>query len=989
MSAPKNAKPPADEDIEIEIDEDYSDVEIEEDDEDGKKGDVKNQPLPPRPATPHAPDIPAAIPRPATPLVIHNATAPTSSLASAEVPSSSASVASSQLSASSLPQPLPSASSSSSSAISRDLTPASATQTSDSPLLSSAASAATVSQLRDSHAGSLSAVHLFTSPLQLGTSSSTTSSSFSLTATSDRQQRTAAQLEQLVDALNADNARLLLQIKQRDAHIEQMALQHNRDKKRLRDECEQVKHELAIVQSSKRTALESEGEAGREMARMREEWEKEKLAWKDRENQLLYELNHLSATPPAVPPPSTSPPLRLAISPRPAPLDDRSASIAELQQLIRDRESQLHQQADKLAWYAENQQLLSDSQTALDAAQARLKQLERQVHTASPTKGRGGFGTTATTAEARSLPADTKRIKQLEKEVQQLRRRLATPAVAAGADREDAAVAGLIEAVKGGEEGEVVRELRGRVKELEEETEAREEEWERRLRAMRQEQDKIRAAFEKKVRVLQEGVKGRLAQLKGKKRFSAVSTAGGEVGAESGVDEVVKSMEARMEEMRERYDKRIEEMQSAAKQLQRQQQSKQRLSPASPPRSSSVGSTASRTPLRSAMRSSARPPRSASTSRLPSPARSQSAAPHTATATSAPSVPDISQPSSPRARSATTASTSSPQQTYHPLHSHSVWSVAAAPVDSSDLDAHFQQLHTLLQSSHRSDLTALATHYTQLLTTLQHHTRAQLDTMQQRLSTTEAERQRLADAVTQLQADVWKREREAEEKGWEVERWRERPGVKEYVLLERQVREMEARMERREKEYREEAAMAELRSEEERVRLVDRFEGIVKRKNDQIRSFEHEMEQLIDLLHKTQQQLQQHNRRTTAAAGREATAADVLREREEREEREAISGNVDAGGAGVGVVNYVALLDRLEQQQSAVYQQLTASTKGKENRGRVSLTAKSAAGKPILSGAGGAVPVAQSDKTAFRRASVGAGIKRAPFAPQPVVRRAQ
>ena len=779
-----------DEDIEIEIDEDYSDVEIEEEEE-KKKVEEKSQPVGLRPATPHAPPPDAAptVTKPPTPRTTHNATAPPSSLAALDAPSVSPSTASSQPTTSSLPHPLPSAaasSSSSSTAASRELLPASATRTSDSPLSSTAASGPAASQLYDSRAGDMSAVHHFSSPLQLGSGSSTSSSSLSLSSTADRQQqqRTAAQLEQLVEALNADNARLLLQIKQRDAHIEQMTQQHSRDKKRLRDECEQVKHELAIAQSSKRTAMEGEGE-GKEMAKMREEWEKERMAWKDRENQLLYELNRLSANPSAVPQPlPSSPSLRPAVSPRPAPLDDRSASIAELQQLLLDRESQLQQQADKLVWYAENQQLLSDSQAALDQAQARIKQLERQVHTTSPTKGRMGSAT-STAAEPRSLPADVKHIKQLEKEVQQLRRRLATPAVPG--DREDAAMAGMIEAVKGGEEGEVVRELRSRVKELEEEMKAREEEWERRLRVMRQEQDKIRAGFEKKVRVLQEGVKGRLAQLKGKKRPSVVGTSGGEaVAVVGGVDEVVKAMEARVEEIRERYEKRIEEMQSAAEQLQKPQHSKQHLPPASPPPPSSAGSTASRTPLRSTIRSSLRPPRSASTSRLHSPGRSQPPAQHT-TATAAASG-DASQPSSPRARSAATAPAGRAHQTHQPLHSHVQPFNAAGSMDSTELDGHFQQLHSLLQSSHRSDLTALASHYTQLLTTLQQHTRAQLDGMQQRLTATESERQRLADAVAQLQADVWKREREAEERGWEAERWRARPGVKEYVLLERQVR---------------------------------------------------------------------------------------------------------------------------------------------------------------------------------------------------------
>ena len=49
--------------------------------------------------------------------------------------------------------------------------------------------------------------------------------------------------------------------------------------------------------------------------------------------------------------------------------------------MLRERESQLHQQSDKLAWYAENQQLLSDSQATLDQAHARIKQLVPEYKT--------------------------------------------------------------------------------------------------------------------------------------------------------------------------------------------------------------------------------------------------------------------------------------------------------------------------------------------------------------------------------------------------------------------------------------------------------------------------------------------------------------------------------------------------------------------------------------------------------------------------------
>ena len=983
MSAPKVPSP--DEDVEIEIDEEYSDVEIEEEKETADQKEDKKIALPAaRPATPHLVDATPAPARPATPYIAHNATAPTSSLSSLDVASVPSTASSLQPSASSLPHPLPSASSSPRTA---EPKPASATLTSDSPLSSTAASAPTASQLHDSHAGNLSAVHRFSAPLQLG-HDSTSNSALSLSSTAERQQqRTVAQLEQLVEALNADNARLLLQIKQRDAQIEQNTQQHARDKKRLRDECEQVRHELDLAQANKRTALEGDGEAGREMARMREEWEQERVAWRDRENQLLYELNRLSANPSATA-------LLPARSPRAAQQDDRGAYIDELQQLLRERESQLQQQSDKLAWYAENQQLLSDSQAALDQAHQRIKQLERQAHSVSPTKGRSSAHAATGATEGRSLPADVKRIRQLEKEVQQLQRRLSTPA-ASGVDRDDAAMAGLLVAAKGGEEGEVARELRSRVAELEAEVKAREEEWERRLRAMRQEQDKIRAGFEKKVRVLQEGVKGRLAQLKGKRGLGSVAASSGEAaGATGGVDEVVKAMEARMQAMREQYERRIEEMQAVAEQSHEQPH----RSPASPPRPSSVGSTASRTPLRSALRSAARPQRSASTSRLHSPTTRTrpTVTQQINTAASAHDAGGTSQPVSPRAaQSAAAASVTRAHHAPHHGHAPSLPSSASASNDgAADLDAHFQQLHTLLHSSHRSDLTALASHYTQLLTTLQQHTRAQLDAMQQRLAATEADRQRLADAVGALQADVWRSEREAEERGWEVERYKERPGVREYALLERQVREMEARMERREREYREEADMAMLRAEEERVRTVERFESIVKRKNEQLRAFEHEMEQLIDLLHKTQQQLAAHSNRRTAAAAADAQSggaqAAALRE---REEREAVGGSVDGGGAAVGVVNYVALLERLEAQQSAVYQQLTAQHAGKENRGRAALSAKSAVGKPMAGAVSGAV--AHSDKTAFaRRASVGphpqvAGSVRRQIPAQSASRRAQ
>jgi hypothetical protein len=214
----------------------------------------------------------------------------------------------------------------------------------------------------------------------------------------------------------------------------------------------------------------------------------------------------------------------------------------------------------------------------------------------------------------------------------------------------------------------------------------------------------------------------------------------------------------------------------------------------------------------------------------------------------------------------------------------------------------------------------------------------QIEGLQHRLDAAEEESKVLASSVSELQAEVWKAEEELRQKRWELERMREKPGVKEFVLLEREVRELEERLGRREREYREELEASKVREEEERSRLVAKFESVIKRKNEQLRQFEDEMEKLIQLVHKQQMTSRQY---TTVPAQRQ-------HEKEEEEDE----GEVQERSVGVGlssaVPDYVALLDRLEQEAGAVLQQVgrSRSSKGKENM-KAARSAGSAKGKAV------------------------------------------
>ena len=829
----------------------------------------------PRPPTPSAPSQP------------HHATAP---LTSQRTSSSSAATSSttSPSPAASLPQPLPSAAAAASGGgKGKAPSPANATQTSSLSLTSSSSSSSSFASR--SHAD-LGAVQLFASGIHLTDSASTAHSSSGLVNSGPPTalQRETAALEELIAALNRDNARVLLELKRREAQVEQLTLAHARELRRLRDE---VNTEVVLTHA--RAFDDSEDGKTKEIVALRAELHSLNAQLREKEQQLMREINRLTSLLPAADSASGSAVSSAAVS---AAVDERDEYIAHLQRVLHSREQQIHQLTDKLQWYAENQQLIAQYEERAQRDQERIKELEQARSASHP--------------HAKSLPTDVKRIKALEREVELLRKQ------GKSGQGKDGVVMGLIEAARPSvEEFEVVRELRAKLAEAEKELEAQERSWERRLRGIRQEQEKIRVGYEKKVRALEEGVKGRLGSLRRRAATASTTDAGkggGSVREGQAGEELVREMERRMEDMRQFYEQRIAEL-TTGHPHHIPSPPPPHDSPASPPKSTLYTPTrpSSVRPRRTTARPSARsksPPRTRDTPSA-SPPRSGAARPRSLSPPSRRSRPEPAPPV--------------PMPAWPSLDAAPV--VAAGAVrglSQAEVERELQRLQAVLQSAHKEELSHLSSHYASLFSSLQSQTAEQVTSLQRRVEEADNKSSAMVEQLRELRVELWQREKELQERVWEVDRLREKPGVREYVLLEREVKELQERMGRREREYREESDMARLREEEERSRIIAKFESIIRRKNEQIRAFEGEMEKLIDLVQRLQQQ-QQEQVGTKVGAGEERVSGSLRGMDEEGME---VSGGV--GAAASPVVNYVELLEKLEEEGGAVFKQAVEGMAG-------------------------------------------------------------
>jgi protein QN1 len=199
-----------------------------------------------------------------------------------------------------------------------------------------------------------------------------------------------------------------------------------------------------------------------------------------------------------------------------APRDAQDAVAAlrrELAEARAEHQGEAKALRSKLAWYVENQELLSANDQTIQTLRARVRELEsggdgaagsgadnheehRHAHDAKENGHRtpnakasppGGGG-----RPRASLPGDLKRIRELERTVKELEEALRK--------RHPDSVAQLILAAGPGEaEKETRRELRAEINSLREELQAREHSFNARLRGLRQEHERVKAAHDKQL----------------------------------------------------------------------------------------------------------------------------------------------------------------------------------------------------------------------------------------------------------------------------------------------------------------------------------------------------------------------------------------------------------------------------------------------------------------------------------------------------------
>jgi hypothetical protein len=319
-------------------------------------------------------------------------------------------------------------------------------------------------------------------------------------------------MEQLVEGLNKENARLAQDLKTAQARIkgaehamflENRQLQQQNDELRERlAQVEQTPFQLAGDKASEeirrlKAALANarrNGDASRqEISQRLEELRRER-------DELHFEVAQLrrklgqgagSATAPAS---AGGPGAAASGDAKRAPAERVAEAEEQLAKLRAEKDADIAALQRKLQWYVENQEIidsyarkLEEQKASEQALRTRIGELEDElVHTHS---GANAAGSHASGLVAHRRAADLKRIKELEGEVEELRRALRT--------RHPDSVAELIRATK--EDSQQVRDLKQSVARLEKALSEKDDELLRKLRSLRQQHEQVKLGYEQRI----------------------------------------------------------------------------------------------------------------------------------------------------------------------------------------------------------------------------------------------------------------------------------------------------------------------------------------------------------------------------------------------------------------------------------------------------------------------------------------------------------
>ena len=169
--------------------------------------------------------------------------------------------------------------------------------------------------------------------------------------------------------------------------------------------------------------------------------------------------------------------------------------LAQAEATIAEHSKERRELEAKLAWYVDNQELLNSDEEKLKSKDDLIRMLQQRLEFYNANDKLDGKPHKV--GKNSSGVSSTARVRELEAKVRELE--------AALLSRKEDSIAALVAAAKpSSEENQMIETLRKEVKGLKEARAAKEAQAERKLRALRQEYDKAKLDYEKRLRVANE-----------------------------------------------------------------------------------------------------------------------------------------------------------------------------------------------------------------------------------------------------------------------------------------------------------------------------------------------------------------------------------------------------------------------------------------------------------------------------------------------------
>ena len=215
--------------------------------------------------------------------------------------------------------------------------------------------------------------------------------------------------------------------------------------------------------------------------------------------------------------------------------------LAQAEATIAEHSKERRELEAKLAWYVDNQELLNSDEEKLKSKDDLIRMLQQRLEFYNANDKLDGKPHKV--GKNSSGVSSTARVRELEAKVRELE--------AALLSRKEDSIAALVAAAKpSSEENQMIETLRKEVKGLKEARAAKEAQAERKLRALRQEYDKVKLDYEKRLRVANEQRSG---------SRNALHDSTNSKGSSNNLTRI-KELERQIDDIRTYYNKKIKSL---------------------------------------------------------------------------------------------------------------------------------------------------------------------------------------------------------------------------------------------------------------------------------------------------------------------------------------------------------------------------------------------------------------------------------------------